>query len=133
MYFLYSKKIHIQVLISASKGVLNTCLQYSNDYPLPYTLLQIASGAVCKRSMCSVGVAAERLPGEPLKILPGCLQSMLRAPARKSVNTNVKIPKQGQEEYILSMWSPRGRTAQQQQTAEHTDIVNSSNPSDVHP
>lgn len=66
--------------------------------------------------MHSVGVAAEHLPGEPLKILPGCLQTMLRAPARKPVHTNVKIPKQSQEEHILPMQSLRGRTAQQLRT-----------------
>lgn len=81
-----------------------------------------------------MGAVFERLPGEPLKFLLGCLQNLLKVSAMKPVCMNRKISEQVKEENILQTHFAQSTSkdiAQQQQMTEDTDIVNSSNPSDV--
>lgn len=80
-----------------------------------------------------MGVVPERLPGEPLKFLLGCLQNMLQVSAIKPGCMNRNIPEEVKEENILQTCFA-GATSEdtaQQQLTEDTDFVNSSNPFDV--
>lgn len=78
-----------------------------------------------------MGVVSERLPGEPLKFLLGCLQNTLQVSAMKPAHMNRKISQQVKEENILQKCfapSTSPDIAQQQRMAEDTEIVNSSKP-----